>query len=521
MKNRINKLSDSSAYIALLFIIRVAVGWHFLYEGLSKLFDPSWTAYYYLKTSNWLFAGFFQRMAENPDLMSVVDFLNIWGLILIGLALFLGVFTRIAATSGIVLLLLYYLANPPFAGMNYGIPTEGHYLIVNKNMIEMLVLLLFLFTPTEKIIGIDRLWKLLKNAAKKEKSTVNPYKKVSADGVGRREIIKNLAALPIFGGFVVANLKEQGWLSYEENFLKTDAITSATAKSVDFQGIDQLKEKIPSSKAIGGLDVSRVIMGGNLMGGWAHARELIYVSELVKSYHSDKKVFETLRLAEECGINTLITNQTLSRVINAYWDRGIGKIQFISDCGSADLIEGAKISIDNGASACYIHGGYADSYVDTGRIDKIQEALEFIKQNGIPGGIGAHKLSTVKACVDYGLNPDFWMKTLHVKNYLNVKHELDPNKITENEEVMYKNVFCDATEETVKYMETLQQPWIAFKILAAGSIEPKIGFKHAFENGADFICVGMYDFQVVRNANIATDILNSNFKNQRRREWLV
>jgi len=516
-----NWIINSSAYTGLLFIIRVAVGWHFLYEGLSKLFDPSWTAYYYLNSSNWIFSGFFHWMTESPEIMKTIDLLNIWGLIIIGIALFFGVFTKIAATSGIVLLLMYYLANPPFIGMNYDIPTEGHYLIVNKNMIEMLVLCLFLFSPTEKIIGIDKLWKHIKNTLKKEKESVNPYKKVSADGFGRREIIKNLAALPLFGGFVIANLKEKGWLSYEENFLKTDAITSVTKKSINFQAIDQLKEKIPSSRAIGGINVSRVIMGGNLMGGWAHARELIYVSELVKSYHTDKKVFETLRLAEECGINTLITNQTLSRVINAYWDRGIGKIQFISDCGSADLIEGAKISIDNGASACYIHGGYADSYVHTGRIDKIQEALEFIKQNEIPGGIGAHKLSTVKACVEYGLDPDFWMKTLHVKDYLNVKHELEPGKITENEEVMYKNVFCDATEETVKYMETLKKPWIAFKILAAGSIEPEVGFKHAFECGADFICVGMYDFQVVRNANIATDVLNSNFKNQRKREWLV
>ena len=211
----------------------------------------------------------------------------------------------------------------------------------------------------------------------------------------------------------------------------------------------------------------------------------------------------------------------MSRVIIGYWRRGIGNIQFISDCGSANLLEGAKISIDNGASACYIHGGYADAYVNSGRIDKIQEALEFIKQNGVPGGIGAHQLNTVKACVDYGLDPDFWMKTLHVKSYLDVKHELEPNRITTNEEVMYKNTFCENTDETVAYMETLKQPWIAYKILAAGAIEPQVGFKYSFESGADFICVGMYDFQVVENANIAMDVLNSNFKNKRPRPWLA
>ena len=153
--------------------------------------------------------------------------------------------------------------------------------------------------------------------------------------------------------------------------------------------------------------------------------------------------------------------------------------------------------------------------------DIIQEALELIKKNGLPAGIGAHRLSTVKACVDFGLDPDFWMKTLHVKSYLNVKHELDTTRITTNEEVMYQNVFCEETDETISYMATLKQPWIAFKILAAGSIDPKVGFRHAFENGADFICVGMYDFQVVDDANIAMEILNSDFKNKRPRPWLT
>ena len=88
------------------------------------------------------------------------------------------------------------------------------------------------------------------------------------------------------------------------------------------------------------------------------------------------------------------------------------------------------MSIDNGASACYVHGGAADRFVKQGRIDEIHEAVEFIKQNGLPAGIGAHKISTIKGCVDYGLNPDYWMKTLHLKDYLKGK-----------EEDMYKNIF--------------------------------------------------------------------------------
>jgi uncharacterized membrane protein YphA (DoxX/SURF4 family) len=516
------KFKNIAIVQTFLIILRIAIGWHFLYEGLSKLFADSWSSYNFLKLSQWIFSDFFHWIANSPGVLKLVDFLNIWGLIFIGLALFFGIFTRVAAAAGVLLLSFYYMANPPLIGMDFGVPVEGHYLIVNKNLIELFVLIVFLLIPRKMIPGLDSLWGLIREKFKKEKEDPNPYDKIPGDGIGRRELLKNLIPLPVFGGFVLAAIKKKGWLSYEEKFLaETDAITTATMKSFDFTSIKKLKEKIPSSRVIGDLEISRVILGGNLMGGWAHARDLIYVSKLIKSYHTDEKVYTTFRLAEECGINTFLTNPVLCRVINGYWRQGLGNIKFISDCGGANLIEGAKTSIDNGASACYIHGGFADSYVREGRIDKIQEALEFIRQNGLPAGIGAHELNTVKACVDFGLEPDFWMKTLHLKSYLNVPHELDKTIITKNEEVMYKNVFCNGPDETIAYMESLKQPWIAFKILAAGSIEPEVGFKHAFESGADFICVGMYDFQVVDNANIAMDVLNSEFKSKRPRPWLA
>jgi hypothetical protein len=65
-------------------------------------------------------------------------------------------------------------------------------------------------------------------------------------------------------------------------------------------------------------------------------------------------------------------------------------------------------------------------------------------------------------------------------------------------------------------MSNLDEPWIAFKTLAAGAIRPEQGFKYAFDGGADFICVGMYDFQIVEDVNIALDVLaNVN----RTRDW--
>jgi len=73
--------------------------------------------------------------------------------------------------------------------------------------------------------------------------------------------------------------------------------------------------------------------------------------------------------------------------------------------------------------------------------------------------------------------------------------------------------------ETIAFMKTLPQPWIAFKVMAAGAIHPKDAFRYAFENGADFICAGMYDFQMVEDVNIAVEVLGSDFK--RERPWMA
>jgi len=127
------KQSKANVISLTLLTLRTIIGWHFLYEGLSKVFSPSWSAYSYLINSKWIFAGFFNWMAETPGILKVVDLLNVWGLILIGLALFFGIFTRAASIFGICLLSFYYLATPPFIGMDFGVLAEGHYLIVNKN----------------------------------------------------------------------------------------------------------------------------------------------------------------------------------------------------------------------------------------------------------------------------------------------------------------------------------------------------------------------------------------------------
>jgi thiosulfate dehydrogenase [quinone] large subunit len=140
------------------------IGWHFLYEGVAKLTNPYWTSAGYLQESQGWFSGWFNDLANNPGALGVVDGLNQWGLLLIGLALMVGVFSRIGAFAGVVVLLLYYLAAPPFPGMEYTMPAEGSYLIVNKVLIELAALLVILGFPTSHRIGLDRIWRWRKRA---------------------------------------------------------------------------------------------------------------------------------------------------------------------------------------------------------------------------------------------------------------------------------------------------------------------------------------------------------------------
>jgi thiosulfate dehydrogenase [quinone] large subunit len=147
----------SGLQMTTVVALRVLIGWHFLYEGVAKLTNPSWSAAGLLKVARGPLAGLFHWMAGNPNVLEIVNPLNAWGLTLIGLGLIVGCLTRLAAASGVLLILLYYLCNPPFVGYFYSLPAEGSYLIVNKNLVELAALAVILVTGSGRAAGIDRL----------------------------------------------------------------------------------------------------------------------------------------------------------------------------------------------------------------------------------------------------------------------------------------------------------------------------------------------------------------------------
>jgi thiosulfate dehydrogenase [quinone] large subunit len=140
-----------------LVALRVIIGWHFLYEGLVKLFNPNWSSVGYLMDSQGFLKGLYYWMASNPAMLNTIDFLNVWGLIAIGTGLILGLFTQVALWAGIMLLAMYYFSHPPFIGLKYALPMEGSYLWVNKTLIELVAMAVLLCFPTGCRVGVDRL----------------------------------------------------------------------------------------------------------------------------------------------------------------------------------------------------------------------------------------------------------------------------------------------------------------------------------------------------------------------------
>jgi len=161
------KLKYSSFQTAGLVVLRILIGWHFLYEGMVKVFNPNWTSAGFLKGSQWIFSGMFNSLADSSNLLNIVDFLNEWGLVLIGIGLISGLFTRYASILGGMLLITYYLASPPLVGLKYSMPMEGNYLIVNKTLIEAITLFVLALLPqTSYVYGLDYFIKSLKNNIK-------------------------------------------------------------------------------------------------------------------------------------------------------------------------------------------------------------------------------------------------------------------------------------------------------------------------------------------------------------------
>jgi hypothetical protein len=274
---------------------------------------------------------------------------------------------------------------------------------------------------------------------------------------------------------------------------------------------------------IGKVRLSRMLLGGNLVGGWMHCRDLKYVGALFRAYVTEEKMLQTFHLAAEQGINTVF--ETGADFVKKYNERYNAHLQFIphikvtAEQTETELKDHLKELVDTGAVALYVWGVSSDRLMEDGAGAKLGKAVEIAKSTGLPIGVGTHSLQVPRFCEKERVPCDFYVKTLHSDNYPSATPKaLRKDFMWQNQDpVFYDNMWCIDPEETIAFMKSVTKPWIAFKVLAAGAIYPRDAFPYAFKNGADFIAVGMFDFQIKENCDLLRKVVRV-YQN-RERPW--
>jgi hypothetical protein len=244
---------------------------------------------------------------------------------------------------------------------------------------------------------------------------------------------------------------------------------------------------------IGKHKISRLIIGGNPFSYIAHSEPLVYSRDLFQHYFTHEKVVETLGLGQQFGINTFLgrIDSNVIGFLELYEKTHQKSIPWLAQTSAKphrgattkEIIANIKLAADHGATGIYFHGESADYLVQNGRTDEIKGYVDYIRELGLVAGIGAHEVETIEACEARNFQPDFYMKTFNSLEYC-----------------------CPNFRRTGEVMASVEIPWIAFKVLAAGRIEPEEGFAMALDAGADFLCVGMFDFQVEEDVGIARSL---------------
>ncbi|MCX5758123.1 MAG: hypothetical protein NTU83_06385 [Candidatus Hydrogenedentes bacterium] len=288
------------------------------------------------------------------------------------------------------------------------------------------------------------------------------------------------------------------------------AAEAALAQPVAPGNSAPVESGLPCGK-IGNLAVSRLLLGGNLLTHYTHSRDLQYVYTLCAHYNTEQKILDTLKLAEQNGINTLVVHTAggIVDILKKHRHEQGGKMQWII-CPTAEVAEDmsaytkmVRELADNGTDAIYLWGVTADRLLGQGKVDLIAKAVDVAKEQGVPSGVGAHDLNVVIECEKAKVGADFYIKTFHHHEYPSAPKSGQISAPT-SESPAY---WCRNPQDVIDVMKGVEKPWIAFKVMAAGAIPPKDAFHYAFTHGADHVLAGMFDFEIAEDVSIARELL--------------
>jgi hypothetical protein len=271
---------------------------------------------------------------------------------------------------------------------------------------------------------------------------------------------------------------------------------------------------------LGSVQLSRLVLGCNHITHFIHCRDLRYVNELAMHYNTEAKIMETMAVAEQHGVNTIMMHNDPRGmpIVRKYVNQNGGRIQRIvaPDPFSPEIdfySEQIRRLADDGVCAMYVHGNHAERFLARGNGDMIARIVEAIRVHGnVPAGVAAHDLAVIEYCEKNNVGAEFYVKTFHHHNYATApKPEQIKGAYSE-----IPGYWCKDPEATSNLMKSVTKPFIAYKVLAAGAIPPRSAFQYVFENGADHVLVGMFDFEIADDARITCEVLSGL---ERSRPW--
>ena len=438
-----------SCHMTCIVILRIAIGWHFLYEGLWKLMQTdSWSCVSYLGAAQGPLAPVFKWMASQGWIVAMGNWSVMLGLVAIGLSLMSGVLARIAALFGIALMAMFYCCQPPepFAEAFSG--ADGRFFVLERNAIEALGLLLIVVTPC---------WRGF-----------------------LRTLLPGTLALAAFGGCFFMQYRTGA-------FKKVEAVTSATVKVHEFTALAALKASFADKAKIGGVEISRLALGGDLIAGHSHARDLIWTDEFMRRYNSGVTLPRTVRYCLHCGIDaTFAEQQFLAPMMEAAKAAG-GDLKFFANCTDAN---DAALAAKGGAKGVYLRPETTDALAKKGDVDGLKAAFAALAEAKLPIGIGAEDVATVRFCVENGIVPDYWVLAYHSLDYPAATMKTRCN-----------NIWCVDPVTAAAYMKMRPEPWVAIRGLAGGAIKPEDAYRFAVDGGATAVAIDLLDYRIVETVN--------------------
>ena len=436
----------------LLAVVRIAIGWHFLYEGLWKLMqEKGWSCASYLDAAQGPLAGLFKWMSSQGWLVAIGDYAVMIGLTLIGISLITGVLARVASIFGIALMAMFYCCQPPepFAEAFSG--ADGRFFILERNAIESIGLLLIAVTPC---------WRGFV-----------------------RTLLPGILVLVVFGGAFWHQCRIGA-------FKHVEAVTSATVKVHKFVALDALKKPFTDRTTVGGVEISRLALGGDLISGRSHARDLIWTDEFMRRYNSGATLERTIHYCLKCGIDTVFAEANLRSSLFEQARKSGGRLKFFANCASA---QEARAAADGGARSVYLRPELADELAKKGDAEGLKAIFAAFKATALSVGVGAEDVATVKFCVANGVVPDYWVLAYHSLNYAAATMKPRCN-----------NIWCEDPVAAAAYMKTRKEPWVAIRVLAGGALQPVDAYHFARDGGASAVAIDLLDYRIVETVNDAT-----------------